>query len=56
MKKIKDNLWTDGEKQYTGNPKDGFKPVEAEQPKPVVEASAFDLKKPKKEVDTEDKE
>jgi len=56
MKKIKPNLWTDGTQEYTGNPKDGFKPVVAEKPKAVVEASAFELKQPKKEVDTEDKE
>jgi len=68
MKKISKDKWTDGEHIYEGNPKDGFKKVgdekraqeivEAikERDDNVIEASAFELKKPKKEVDTESQE
>jgi len=68
MKKISHNKWTDGEHLYEGNPRDGFKRIgDEKRAKEIVEAikqsndkvvegSAFELKQPKKEVDTEDKE
>jgi hypothetical protein len=61
MKQLEHNLWTDGENQYKGNPKDGFTKITKKDKKPV-EASAFELKQPsvvkesKIEVDTEPKE
>jgi len=44
MKKIKENLWTDGEQEYTGNPKDGFKPALSQDT--VVEMEPATLYKP----------
>ena len=46
MKKIKENLWTDGEQEYTGNPKDGFKPKPALSQDTVVEMEPATLYKP----------
>lgn len=68
MKRISHNKWTDGEHIYEGNPKEGFKKVgdekraaeiveaikERAEDDNVVEASAFELKKPKKSVDTQE--
>ena len=57
MKQLKQDLWTDGEHEYTGDPKQGFKKIKPKaKAEPVIEVSAFDLKQPKKEVDNEDKE
>lgn len=59
MKQLKHDLWTDGEHEYTGNPKAGFKKItkskEAKQPK-IVDFEAHELQQPKKEVDNQDKE
>ena len=61
MKQLEHNLWTDGEHQYKGNPKEGFTKITKKDKKPV-EASAFELKQhsvvkeSKIEVDTEPKE
>ena len=53
MKRLKDNIWTDGKDQYTGSPNQGF--VKIEKPKPsVVSGQAFDLETPKK-VDKDEK-
>jgi len=46
MKKIKENLWTDGEQEYTGNPQDGFKPKRAKTEDTVVEMEPATLYKP----------
>ena len=58
MKRLKLNYWTDGEKFFSGNPKEGFKEIEeegkvkkpkAKKPK-VLEAEAELF--PPKELDT----
>lgn len=61
MKQLKHDLWTDGEHEYTGNPKAGFKKItksketkETKEPK-IVDFEAHELQQPKKEVDNEDK-
>jgi len=46
MKKIKENLWTDGEQEYTGNPQDGFKPKPDRSQDTVVEMEPATLYKP----------
>jgi len=45
MKQLEHNLWTDGEHQYKGNPKEGFTKI-TKKDKKTVEASAFELKQP----------
>jgi len=59
MKKISNNLWTDGEHNYSGNPREGFKKLNQERAQEIVEAvknrekseiveaQAFELKQPK---------
>ena len=68
MKKIANNIWTDGEHQYKGNPRDGFTKLDGDlrnqiierikepAPENVVEMEAHNLQQPKKEVDTESEE
>ena len=38
MKRIVKDLWTDGERQYKGNPRDGFTPVDQERVDTIVKA------------------
>lgn len=48
MKQLKHDLWTDGEHEYTGNPKQGFTKIEKSDS--TVEASAMNLKQPKNTI------
>jgi hypothetical protein len=48
MKRIRHDYWTDGEKFYSGNPKDGFKEITEPHVK-FLDIEAFNLKAPKKD-------
>lgn len=60
MKRIKHDYWTDGEKFYSGNPKDGFKEinephvkfldVDTDDSTKIVDVEALNLKQPKNTI------